>query len=151
MDKRRSISCAIMIASLDPVSLMSQQRAASRFSKRPITHHGPMRFVNVFWEVFGESALTTYWSSMRSSCIVSCVPTSRISTGRDHIKASVSRFPKGKLPVFHSLSLMIGSSRFQSWVGYTTNTEEWLERFDSEAELPEEIAYCVPPCCFWSA
>jgi len=46
---------------------------------------------------------------------------------------------------------MSGSSRFQSWVGYTTSTEEWLERFDSEAELPEEIAYRVPPCCFWSA
>ncbi len=151
MDKRRSTSSAITIASLDLGSLVLQQRAASRFSKRPITHHGPMRFVNVFWEVYGESALTTYWSSMRNSCIVSCVPTSHISTGRDHIKASVSRFPKGKLPAFHPPRLMIGSSRFQSWVGYTTSTEEWLERFDSEAERPEESAYRVPPCCFWSA
>src|SRR6266567_2626576 len=150
MDTRRNISFAIMIVSSDLVSLVLQQRAASRFSKLPITRHEPMQCVNVFWEVFGESALTTYWSLVKSNCIVCCVPTSRISTGRDHIKASVSRFPKGKLPAFHPLRLMIGSSRFQSWVGYTASTEEWLERFDNEAELPEEIAYRVPPCCFWS-
>ena len=110
-----------------------------------------MRFVNIFWEVFGENALTMYWSSMRNSCIVCCVPMLRISTGRDHIKVFISRFPKGKSPAFPQLSLMNESSQFQSWAGYTTSTEEWLERFDSVAELPEESAYRVPPCCFWSA
>src|SRR5260221_8950836 len=94
-----------------------------------------MRFVNVFWEVFGESALTTYWSSMRNSCIVCCIPTSRISTGRDHIKASVSRFPKGKSPAFHQLSLMNESSQFQSWAGYTTSTKEWLYSLDHQPAL----------------
>ncbi len=92
-----------------------------------------------------------YWSSMKNSCIGPYVPMSSIPTGRDHIKASVSRFPKGKLPAFHQLSLMEESFQFRSQVGYTTITEEWLERFNSETEVPEKISYCVPPCCFWSA
>jgi hypothetical protein len=57
------------------------------------------------------------------------------------LKASVSRFPRGRSPAFHQLGLMIGSSRFRSWVGYTTSTEEWPEPFNCEAEIPEEIAY----------
>jgi hypothetical protein len=64
-----------------------------------------------------------------------------ISIGQDHIKASASRFPRGKSPPFHQISLVIGSSRFRSWVGYTTSTEEWPEPFNSEAELPEESTY----------
>ena len=39
MDKRRSTSFAIMIASLGPVSLVLQQQAALRFSKTP--YHAP--------------------------------------------------------------------------------------------------------------
>jgi hypothetical protein len=141
MDKRRSTSFAIMIASLGPVSLVLQQQAALRFSKHRITHLAPMRSVNAFWGVSGESAWIMYWSSMRNSCIGSCVLTSSISTGRDHIKASVSRFLKGKLPTFHQLSLMKESSQFRSEVGYTTSTEEWLECFNSKAEVAEKIAY----------
>jgi putative transposase len=60
MDTRRSISFAIMRASLGPVSLVWQQRAASRFSKRRIMRHAPMRSANAFWAVFDESAWTTY-------------------------------------------------------------------------------------------
>jgi hypothetical protein len=48
MDNRRTISFVIVMASLDPVSLAWQQRAASRYSKRPTMRLGPMRFVNGF-------------------------------------------------------------------------------------------------------
>src|SRR5258706_12502503 len=140
MDKRRSTSFAIMIVSLGPVLLAWQQQVALRFSKPRITHLALMPSVSAFWGVSGESAWIMYWSSMKNSCIGSYVPMSSISTGRDHIKASVSRFPKEKLPAFHQHSLMNESSQFRSQVGYTMSTEEWLERFNSEAEVPEKIA-----------
>ena len=69
----------------------------------------------------------------------------------DHIKVFISRFRKGKSPPFHQIGVGIGSSRLQSWAGYTMSTAEWPEHFNSEVELLEEIAYCVPSCCFWSA
>ena len=56
MDTRRNISFAIMMASLDLVSLMLQQQATSRFLKHHITRLVPMPSVNAFWGVFGESA-----------------------------------------------------------------------------------------------
>ncbi len=56
-----------------------------------------------------------------------------------------------KYPLFRQVSMVITLLRFRFWVGYTTSTKEWPERFNSEAELPEESAYRVPPCCFWSA
>jgi hypothetical protein len=37
---------------------------------------------------------------MRSRCIVSCVLTSRISMKPDHIKVSISKYRKEKLPPF---------------------------------------------------
>ena len=74
----------------------SSQRAALRFSKHPIRRQEPMPSVNAFWAVCDESALTTCWSSMRSSCIVSYVPTLSISMRHDHIKGSSSRYRKGK-------------------------------------------------------
>src|SRR6266566_6493939 len=43
-----------------------------------------------------RECLTTCWSSMRSSCIVSYVPTLSISMRHDHIKGSSSRYRKGK-------------------------------------------------------
>ncbi len=55
---------------------------------------------------------------------MSCVPMSSISTGRDHIKGSTSRFRKGNYPPFHQVNIVIGLSQFRSWVGYTTSTEE---------------------------
>jgi len=91
-----SISFAITITSLGLVSLGLQQRAALRFSKRLIMRHAPMPSVNAFWGVSGASAWITCWSSMRSSCNVSYVPTSSISTWRGHIRGSSSRFRKGK-------------------------------------------------------
>jgi hypothetical protein len=42
------ISFAIMMASLDPVSLEWQQQVASRYSKHRITRNAPMRSVNAF-------------------------------------------------------------------------------------------------------
>ena len=48
-----------------------------------------------------RECLTTCWSSMRSSSIVSCMPMSRISMRHDHIKAFISRFRKGKFLSFH--------------------------------------------------
>jgi putative transposase len=42
MDKCRSTSFAIMMASLGPVSLVLQQQAASSYLKRRITRHEPM-------------------------------------------------------------------------------------------------------------
>jgi len=104
-----------------------------------------MPSVNAFWGVCDESALTTCWSSMRSSCIVSYVPTLSISTRHDHIKASTSRFRKGKSPLFHEISVVIESFRFRSWVGYTTRTEEWPERYNVTVAIPEEGAFRVPP------
>jgi len=59
MDTRRNISCAIMMASLDPVSLVLQQQAPSRFLKHHITRLVPMPSVNAFWGVSGESAWIT--------------------------------------------------------------------------------------------
>src|SRR5260221_3851926 len=58
----------------------------------------------------------------------SCVPTSRISMGHDPIKASNSRFRKGKVAAFHHISIVLESSRFRSWVGYIAITNEWPER-----------------------
>ena len=129
MDTHRSISFAIMITSLARVSLEWQQRAASKLSQHPIVRHKPMPSVNAFWGVCDESVLTTCWSSIRSSCIVSYVPTLSSSMRHDPIKAFSSRFRKGKSPAFHQLSLMNESSQFQSWMGYTTSTEEWPEHF----------------------
>jgi len=97
--------------------------------------HELMRSVNAFWGVFGESVWTTYRSFVKSSCIVTYVPISSISTGHDRIKVSVSRFRKGKSPPSHQISVVIESSRFQCEVGYTTNTEEWPELHSREAEL----------------
>jgi len=59
MDKPPGISFAIMMASLDPVSLEWQQQVASRYSKHLITRNAPMRSVNAFWGVFDESAWIT--------------------------------------------------------------------------------------------
>ena len=143
----RSISFEIMIASLAPVSLVLQQRAASRSSKRRIVPRERMRSVNAFWAVCDESALTTCWSSMRSSCIVSYVPTLSISMRHDHIKASTSRFRKGKSPLFHEISVVIESFRFRSWVGYTMRTEERPERYNVTVAIPEGGAFRVPPRC----
>jgi hypothetical protein len=89
-----------------------------------------------------RSASTEYYSS----CIGSYVPTSSISMAHDHIKASSSRFRKGKSPPLHQISLVIESTRFRSWVGSTTNTEEWLERFKRQAVILEEIAFRIPLC-----
>src|SRR5258706_4773572 len=86
---------------------------------------------------------------MRSSCIVSCVPTSNISMRQDHIKAFISRFRKGKLSAFHLISIVIESSRLQSWVGYTTSTEEWPERLNRQAERSQVSAFRGPLC--WNA
>jgi hypothetical protein len=105
-----------------------------------------MRFVNAFWGVCGESAWITCLSSASSSCIVSCVPTSRISTGHDHIKASTSRFPKEKFLPFRQVNMVIALSRFQFCAGYTTSTEEWPERFKRRAILAEEMEFRIPSC-----
>jgi hypothetical protein len=45
------------------------------------------------------------------------------------------------------MSVVIESSRFPSWVGYTMNTEEWLESYNITREIPEEGAFRVPSCC----
>jgi hypothetical protein len=84
-----------------------------------------------------------------SSCIGSYVPTSSISMWHDHIKESSSRFREGKSSPLHQFSLVIESSRFRSWVGSTTNIEEWLERFKRQAVILEEIAFRIP-LYFWS-
>src|SRR5207253_10280529 len=73
---------------------------------------------------------------MRSSCIVCYVSMSSISMRHDHIKASVSRFRKGRSPLCHQISVVIESSRFRCEVGYPTHTEEWLELHSREAEIP---------------
>lgn len=71
---------------------------------------------------------------------------SRISIRHDHIKAFISRFRKGKSLPFHQVSVVIGSSRFQFWVGYTTSTEKWPGRFKRQAVILEAIAFPTPRC-----
>ena len=51
----------------------------------------------------------------------------------DHIKAFISRFRKGKFLPFHQISVVIESSQYRFWVGYTTSTEKWPERFKRQA------------------
>jgi hypothetical protein len=65
---------------------------------------------------------------MKSSYIVSCVPTSSISIGNDRIKESNSRFRKEKWAAYHQISVALESSQFPSWVGCITSTEEWPKR-----------------------
>ena len=38
---------------------------------------------------------------------------------------------------------MIESAQFRSWVGYTTSTKEWPERYTITVELPGESAFQV--------
>jgi hypothetical protein len=48
--------------------------------------------------------------------------------------------------MLHQISMGIESSRFRSWVGYTTSIEEWPERSSKEAAMPKEMAFRVPRC-----
>jgi hypothetical protein len=84
MDKDRSISFAIVITSLDSVSRAWPQPAASRYSKRPITRHGPMPSVNAFWAACVASVWITCSSCRTNSCIVSCVPISSFTGYLEH-------------------------------------------------------------------
>ncbi len=92
MGRRQSISSVIMTARLDPVSLESQTRAASRCSSRLITHHAPMRSVNAFSYVSDESVSITCLSFRRSSWIVSFTPLSSTATEPGRIKALDNSF-----------------------------------------------------------
>ncbi len=123
LDNRRSISFAIVIPNLDPVSLAWQQRAASRYSKRPITHHGPMPSVNGLWAACGESVSIIFSSSMRSSCIMFCVPMSSTLIEPDRIKASDNRSQHSLGRQFLRMTAGERSSACQSWVDYTFSDE----------------------------
>src|SRR6266567_525398 len=67
----------------------------------------------------------------------------------DRTKGSSSRFRKGKSPLCHQISGVIGLSRFRFWAGYTTSTEKWPERFKRQAVILEAIAFRIP-LCYWS-
>jgi hypothetical protein len=69
---------------------------------------------------------------------VSYVPTLSISIEHDHIKGSTSRFQKSLSPPYRQTNGVIESSRFRSWVGYTTSTEEEPDNFYAYTEIPEE-------------
>jgi hypothetical protein len=127
MGRRRSISFVIMTASLDPVSLESLIRAASRCSPRLITHHAPMRSVNAFWEVSDESVSITCSSCRRSSWIVSFTPMSSISIEPGRIKASDNSFQNSTVSLFDQITMVARSSPSRSWVDYTTSIAEVLE------------------------
>lgn len=75
-----------------------------------------------------------------------CVPPSRISIGHDPIKASSSRFRKGKFLAFQQISMVLETSRFRFWVGSLTMTKEWRERFTNEKERSEESTLQASPC-----
>jgi len=64
----------------------------------------------------------------------------------DHIKAFSSWFRKGKFLPFHQIGVVIGSSWYRFWVGYTTSTEKWPEHFKRQAVVPEEIEFRMPSC-----
>src|SRR5258708_28300880 len=159
MDNRRTISFVIVMTSLDPVSLAWQQRAASRYSKRPAMRHGPMRFVNGFWGVCGESGLITFSSSRRSSCIVSFRPMCSTSIKPDRIKASNNRSQNSMVSLFLRITMLARFSPSRSWVDYTTITAAVLEllRVCEEADgyvvwsAPIwEVAYTQAPSCRFS-
>ncbi len=125
----RSISSVIMIASLDPVSLVWPQPAALRCSKRLTMLLGPMRSVNGFWEVCVESALITCSSCMRSSSTTYLTPMSSTSTTLGRIKASGSRFQSRELSQCHTITKVARSSPSRSWAAYTMTIAEVPEFF----------------------
>jgi hypothetical protein len=124
---RRSISFVIVMASLDPVSLAWQQRAASRYSKRPTMRLGRMRFVNGFWGACGENVSITFSSSRRSSWIVSFRPTSSTSIKPDRIKASNNKSQNNMVSLFLRITMLARFSPSPFWVDYTTITAKVLE------------------------
>ncbi len=146
LDNRRSISFAIVIPNLDPVSLAWQQRAASRYSKRPITHHGPMPSVNGLWAACGESVSIIFSSSMRSSCIMFCVPMSSTLIEPDRIKASDNRSQHSLGRQFLRMTAGERSSACQSWVDYTTITAEVLS---SSLNVEKRVATWWGVCLIW--
>ena len=93
--------------------------------------------------------------------VVDCTRISRASARRRVLSRALCQFPeqmsqvastrfrKGKFLPFHQVSVVIGSSRFQFWVGYTTSTEKWPERFKRQAVILEAIAFRIP-LCYWS-
>lgn len=127
MGYRRTISFVIVMASSDPVALAWPQPAALRCSKRLTMRLGPMRSVNGFWGVCGESASIIFSSSRRSNCIVSFVPMSSTSIKPGRIKASNNRSQNSMVRQFLRITRVARSSPSRSWVDYTTITAEVLE------------------------
>ncbi len=127
MGRRQSISSVIMTARLDPVSLESQTRAASRCSSRLITHHAPMRSVNAFSYVSDENVSITCLSFKRSSWIVSFTPLSSTATEPGRIKALDNSFQNSTVSLFDQITMGARSSPSQSWVDDTTSIAEVLE------------------------
>ncbi len=150
MSTLRSISFVIMRASLDLVSLVLQQRAASRFLKRRITRPEPTRSANAFWGVCGESASITSSFSMRSSCIVYFMPMPSISIERDHTRVSSSKSRRQKSAVFRWVAGMNWLSPRRSWADYTTTRAEWHERLNREGEEQGGSVFRALRC-FWRA
>ena len=127
MDNRRTISFVIVIPSLDPVSRVWPQPAASRCSPHLTTHSEPLRSVNGFWGVSVESVSITCSSCRRSSWTVSFTPLSSTSIEPGRIKASNNRSQNSMVSLLEQITMVARFSPCQSWVDYTTIIAEVLE------------------------
>gem|GEM_PF-2552523 len=127
MDNRRTISFAIVITSLDPISRAWQQPAASRCSPRLTMHRESMRSVSGFWGVCGESVSITCSSCKRNSWTASFTPMSSTSTEPGRIKASHNSFQNSLVSLLYQITMVARSTPSQSWVDYTTIIAEVLE------------------------
>ena len=129
MERDRSISSVIMMASLGPASSGLRRRVESRFSKHPITFRKRMPSVNGSSEVCDASVSITCSSCMRSNSSGYSTLMYATSTEPGRIKGSSSRFPSRKLDRHQKITHVARSSPSRSWVVYIMTTAEAHEFF----------------------
>jgi hypothetical protein len=129
MERGRSISSVIMMASLGSALSELRRRVESRFSKHRITFRKRMPSVNVFSEVCDASVSITCSSCMRSNSSGYSTLMYATSTEPGHIRGSSSRFPRDLLDRRQKITHVARSSHSRSWVVYTMTTAEAREFF----------------------
>jgi hypothetical protein len=129
MERDRSISSVIMMASLGWASRGLRRQVESRFSKHPITFRKRMPSVNAFSEVCDASVLITCSSCMRSSFNGYSTRMYATSTEPGRIKGPGSRFQSRKPGQCQQNTQVARSSLSPSWVVYITTIAGALEFF----------------------